>query len=159
MWHALMKWLRGGPESKAAIRMSPRELGKKGEELAARYLADQGYRIVGRNVKLTFGEADIVAEGPDQITMVVIEVKTRLRRAGQPELSALITPEQAVDEEKRRTLLRIIRHLAASNGWVQRPLRIDVVAIDWHQEGDSASPVLRHHVDAVRDGGDLAQGG
>ena len=147
MWHALRKLWRGDARG---AKLSPKELGRKGEELAARYLEDQGYRIVGRNVKLTFGEADIVAEGPDQETMVLVEVKTRLRMAGQPELSALITPEQAVDEEKRKTLVRIIRHLAASNGWVGKPLRIDVVAIDWHQEGAEAHPVLRHHVDAVR---------
>ncbi len=151
MWHALGRWWRGDVGgAKLPPRLSPKELGRRGEELAARYLEDQGYRIVGRNVKLTFGEADIVAEGPDQKTMVLVEVKTRLRQAGQPELSAMITPEQAVDEEKRNTLVRIIRHLAASNGWVGKPLRIDVVAIDWHQEGTRVEPVLRHHVDAVR---------
>lgn len=143
----VMERLRG---REIARQSASKMLGAQGEDLAARYLVDQGYRIVARNVKLTFGEADIVAESPDQTTMVLVEVKTRLRRADQPALSAMITPEQAVDREKRQTLVRIIRHLAASNGWVGKPLRIDVIAIDWHQEGGEARPELRHHVDAVR---------
>lgn len=139
--------LRSGSHSQPASR----KLGAQGEELATRYLIDQGYRIVARNVKLTFGEADILAETPDQSTMVLIEVKTRLRRPDQPALSAAIAPEQAVDADKRRTLVRIIKHLASSNGWVGRPLRIDIIAIDWHEREGNSEPQLRHHVDAVRE--------
>ena len=36
--------------------------GKRGEELAADYLAEAGYRIIERNYRCLFGEIDIVAE-------------------------------------------------------------------------------------------------
>lgn len=150
MWAWLqrgMDRLRGQPR---AALSATRRLGAQGEDLAARYLIEHGYRILARNVKLTFGEADIVARAPDESTIVLVEVKTRLRRSDQPVLSATITPEAAVDADKRRTLLRIITHLAASNGWVGTPLRIDIIAIDWWEEGEHTRPDLRHHVDAVK---------
>ena len=36
-------------------------LGKAGERAAAKFLKRQGYRILHRNVKSTYGELDIVA--------------------------------------------------------------------------------------------------
>jgi putative endonuclease len=129
---------------------STRQLGKQGEDLATRYLIEHGYRIIARNVRLTFGEADIIARHPDEKTIVLVEVKTRLRRPDQPLLSATIAPEEAVDAAKRATLLRIITHLAASNGWVGTPLQIDIIAIDWWQENGQTRPDLRHHIDAVK---------
>jgi putative endonuclease len=134
-----------------ATSLSPtHKLGKQGEDLATRHLIDHGYRIIARNVKLTFGEADILAESPDQSTMVLVEVKTRSRRVDQPVLSATIAPEHAVDADKQRTLIRIIQHLAASNGWIGKPLRIDVIAIDWWEDNGQIRPDLRHYTDAVR---------
>ncbi|MBU6413730.1 MAG: YraN family protein [Planctomycetes bacterium] len=137
--------LRRKPQHLSATKA----LGAQGEDLATRYLIDQGYRIIARNVKLTFGEADILAESPDQTTMVLVEVKTRSRKTNQPLLSATIAPEHAVDADKQRTLIRIIQHLAASNGWVGKPLRIDIIAIDWWEENGQIHPDLRHYVDAV----------
>lgn len=137
--------LRGTPRHQSATKV----LGTQGEDLATRHLVDQGYRIIARNVKLTFGEADILAESPDQTTMVLVEVKTRTRKADQPLLSATIAPEHAVDADKQRTLIRIIQHLAASNGWVGKPLRIDIIAIDWWEENGQIRPDLRHYIDAV----------
>ena len=40
-----------------------RRLGRWGEDLAAEFLEQQGYRIVDRNWKCRFGELDLVAEG------------------------------------------------------------------------------------------------
>ena len=51
------------------------ELGKKGEDLAADFLASQGFHIVSRNWRFRQKEIDIVAfDGP---TLVFVEVKTR----------------------------------------------------------------------------------
>ncbi|PWE00275.1 YraN family protein [Marinilabilia rubra] len=51
------------------------ELGKKGEDKAATYLLDQGYRIASRNYRFDRKEIDIIAWDDDQL--VIVEVRTR----------------------------------------------------------------------------------
>ena len=52
------------------------ELGRRGEEAAARFLERRGYDIVERNWECAAGEADIVARDGDG-SIVFVEVKTR----------------------------------------------------------------------------------
>ena len=52
-----------------------RELGRRGEEQAASYIEEQGYTIIGRNVRLGRYEIDIIAV--EAKVLVFIEVKTR----------------------------------------------------------------------------------
>jgi putative endonuclease len=51
------------------------ELGQRGEDLAARFLEDAGYRLIERNWRCRQGEIDIIACIAD--TLVFVEVKTR----------------------------------------------------------------------------------
>jgi len=51
------------------------ELGKKGEELAARYLIKKGYKIRHKNWRYRHEELDIVAFYDKQL--IVVEVKSR----------------------------------------------------------------------------------
>ena len=50
-------------------------LGRKGEKAVAKYLKKSGMKILHRNFKTPFGEADLVAEDNDEVAFV--EVKTR----------------------------------------------------------------------------------
>jgi putative endonuclease len=54
--------------------LDDRELGEWGEEVAARYLAARGWRILGRRMKTSAVEVDIVALADREI--VCVEVKT-----------------------------------------------------------------------------------
>lgn len=38
-----------------------KELGDLGEKLACEYLVKNGYKIIGRNYRISFGEIDIIA--------------------------------------------------------------------------------------------------
>ena len=63
------------------------EIGRSGEESAARYLESLGWRILARNYRTRYCELDIVAEEPTpgEATHCFIEVKTRRSRAyGSP---------------------------------------------------------------------------
>ena len=51
-----------------------RAKGDKAEDRACRYLSDNGYRVVDRNVSSRFGEIDILAIKDD--TLHIIEVKS-----------------------------------------------------------------------------------
>ena len=123
------------------------DLGRAGEREAARMLRRSGYRILGRNIRLRVGEADLVCLAPDRRTVVVVEVKSRLRKQGASAQSRAIAPEAAIHQHKRRKLLAVTRSLIRLKGWTDRPVRIDVVAVEWSSPG--AAPVLRHHVNAV----------
>lgn len=49
--------------------------GKKGEEIAAKYLKKNGYKILEKNFRKSYGEIDIIAQKGENIAFV--EVKTR----------------------------------------------------------------------------------
>ncbi|MEG2100100.1 MAG: YraN family protein [Flavobacterium sp.] len=51
------------------------ELGKKGEDLAAAYLEENGYKILERNWTFQKAEIDIIAQKEN--ILAVVEVKTR----------------------------------------------------------------------------------
>ena len=68
-------------------------LGKKGEKLAAAYLKGLGYKILKKNYKTPFGEADIIAQDKGEI--VFVEVKTRTDdRFGAPREAVTKTKQQ-----------------------------------------------------------------
>lgn len=101
-------------------RRDPRQLlGKLGEDAAAEYLRRRGYDILARNVRSSLGEIDLVALDGDGV-VVFVEVKTRRRG------SAL----EAVDRRKQRRLTALARAFLARAGWLERPARFDVVAVD-----------------------------
>lgn len=134
---------RLSPAPRAPRRGDTRALGRAGERAAAQLLRRSGYKVLGRNIRLRIGEADLVCLAPDRRTVVVVEVKARFREPGD---DTSIPPEANIHAKKRRKLLAVTRTLARLNNWHDRPVRIDVVAVDWPTKG---KPVLRHHVGAV----------
>ncbi|MGH7133539.1 MAG: YraN family protein [Phycisphaerales bacterium] len=135
-WFAVRRWLFGRNAWRPASA-----LGVRAEDEAVRHLRGLGYTILDRNVRVTMGEADVVVRDPAG-AIAVVEVKSRVLEPGVEHPP----PEAAVTRDKRRRLVRILRHLARANQW-SGPLRIDVVAIDWTDDRPAA---VRHYVDAVR---------
>ena len=73
-------------------------LGKKGEKLVVAYLKKQGCKVLEKNYRTPFGEADIIVLDGDEIAFV--EVKTRTSDSyGQP--------SEAVGPDKQRRYRRI----------------------------------------------------
>jgi putative endonuclease len=95
-------------------------LGQHGEQLAAEYLQQAGFRIVARNWRCREGEIDIVMV--DRRTLVACEVKTRSS-------TEYGTPLEAITWQKRRRL----RHLAVAwvlaHGVLFDEVRVDVVEV------------------------------
>jgi len=107
------------------------ELGRRGEDLAARHLQEKGCRIVGRNLRNSIGELDLVVL--DGLTVVIVEVKTRGRTDS--------SPAQAVDYRKQRKLTQTATLFLKSRNWLNRPIRFDVVEITLPS---GATPYIRH---------------
>src|SRR6185295_11507416 len=96
--------------------------GRRGEDLAHRFLRRQGFTIVARNYRLASGdaEADLIAwEGS---TLVFIEVKSRASEDFGP-------PDRAIGEEKRRHLLRLARAYTRKSDTPWEKVRFDVVTV------------------------------
>lgn len=100
--------------------MSGIALGKFGENVAARGLAAQGWRILDRNWRCRLGEIDIVAQ--DGGELVVVEVKTRRGTAFGP-------PEEAVTRAKLARLRRLAAAWLDSQSRHFDGVRVDVVAV------------------------------
>jgi len=101
-------------------RRKKKELGKRGEEVALRFLKKKGYRIIEKNYACKMGEMDIIAKEKD--TLVFIEVKTRT--------SALFGPPQlAVNFSKQRQLSKVALNYLKENRLEEAKARFDVVAI------------------------------
>lgn len=142
-WSRLTAALRGGVPGGDPAR---RALGRRGEREACRFLRRAGYRVLGRNVCSPRGEADAVCLAPDGRTIVIVEVKSR-RRPDDPDAAARQLPAEAsVGVEKGRKLREVTRAIVRANRWDERPVRIDVVAVEWSQ---GRRPTVRHHVGAV----------
>ena len=81
------------PELRRGRGLSNRLSGAWGEELALRYLTQQGYELVERNYRTRYGELDLVLRHQD--TLVFAEVKLRRGTGLGHPLEALTPRKQA----------------------------------------------------------------
>lgn len=110
-------------------------LGARGENVAAKFLRNLGYRIIQRNFKCPLGEIDIIAR--DDKTLVFVEVKTRT--ADEP------TPETQVNPFKQHQITKVAKLYLSRYGNAMPPARFDIVAIVWPT---GREPQIRHTVAA-----------
>lgn len=96
------------------------EIGKIGEDIAARYLQQKGYKIIDRNFESRQGEIDIIAI--DKNELVFVEVKTRTNmKFGKP--------IEAVDKLKQKHLIKTVEYYLYSRHLEDEFVRIDVIEI------------------------------
>jgi putative endonuclease len=115
-----------------------KELGRKGEEKAIRFLKKRGYRIIEKNYVCKMGEMDIIAREKD--TLAFIEVKTRTSTEFGP-------PQLAVTEFKQRQLSKVALNFLKEKNIEDMKARFDVVAILLAPEGEE--------IELIRDAFDL----
>lgn len=106
-------------------------LGKRGEDLAADYLAGKGYTIVERNWRNSHQEIDIIAKDRDEL--VVVEVKTR-------RTDIYGSPDEAVSERKQALLV------SAANAYIDQhdlfcDTRFDIISVIMPKYGE---PIIEH---------------
>jgi len=96
-------------------------LGRRGEDLAHRYLQGLGYAVVARNYKPGIdSEIDIVARKDEAV--VFVEVKSRRSM----EYGA---PERAMDMEKQKHIVRAARTYTTRAGIEWNRVRFDVISV------------------------------
>ncbi len=116
--------------------MTAHEIGRRGEQAAARYLQRMGYEVIERNWECPAGEADIVAL--DEGTLVFCEVKTRTSLDHG-------LPVEAVDAQKRSRYEKIAGWYLRDHDYTDMCVRFDIVAL-LVVNGERA--LVRHYVNA-----------
>lgn len=96
------------------------DLGRRGEECAAVYLTDAGYRLLERNWRCQQGEIDLIAEHDGLI--VFVEVKSRSS-------VAFGHPFEAITIEKVARLRRLAATWCDESQTSPRRIRIDAIAV------------------------------
>ncbi|MDQ6758598.1 MAG: YraN family protein [Acidobacteriota bacterium] len=96
--------------------------GRRGEDLAHRFLQRAGFVIVARNYRIPAGSGEIDLVGWEDDKLVIVEVKTRRTDEYGP-------PDRAIGQDKKQSLLRAARDYArrADAPWDQ--VRFDVVNV------------------------------
>jgi putative endonuclease len=97
-------------------------LGKRGEDLAHRYLRSSGYMVIARNYRPAGGEveADIVARQGDYL--VFVEVKSRAS-------GDYGSPDRAIGSDKQKNIMRAARAYATRAGIDWSQVRFDTISI------------------------------
>jgi putative endonuclease len=115
------------------------DLGRAGEERAARHLVSAGYTLIERNWRCAQGEIDIVALQGEELAFV--EVKTRRS-------IAYGHPFEAIDSRKKRRMWGLAHAWAVANPDHARGrrIRLDVVGIVGQ---DPSTGSLEHVADLV----------
>jgi len=131
----LKKWFRTIFRTTSANSTEDVALGERGENLAATFLRNKGYKILERNFRTAVGEVDIIAR--DGKVLIFVEVKTRAY--DDP------TPEEQVNTVKMHQVTKTAKVYLSRFGGAQPPARLDVVAIIWPHGHE---PIIRHHENA-----------
>ncbi len=94
--------------------------GRTGEQVAASFLAERGYRVLAKNQRTPVGEIDLVCRTPSQV--IVVEVKAR---SGGEYGSAL----EAIGPRKARRLRAAAMWWLSERGLLPCSVRFDAVLV------------------------------
>ena len=116
-----------------------KEIGQKGENLAADYLQNAGYTVLERNYRCKLGEIDIIARDND--TLVFIEVRSRSSLA-------FGLPQESINRRKRHQISKVALEYMIRRKLKNIPARFEVVAVSF--EG------RKEKVDLIKDAFELS---
>jgi putative endonuclease len=94
--------------------------GRAGEDAAARWYADAGYRLLARNWRCRLGELDLIVSRGG--TLVVVEVKARRG-------PAFGGGYEAVDARKRRKVRALTEAFLVGSRFGPSAIRFDVASV------------------------------
>ncbi len=107
------------------------DLGRFGEEVAASYLLEQGWRIIGQNWKVRGGELDLVCMQDSRV--IFVEVKTRTE-------FGMGHPLESLGVKQKGKLLRTAGQYLSQHRLWSRECRFDFICVTVGRE------VLIEHV-------------
>ncbi len=115
--------------------MNKSEIGKFGEDFAARYLSGKGYMIKDRNFRGKHGEIDIIAYDMDGC-LVFVEVKTRKN-------DDYGYPSEFVDRKQQKRL----RYMAQLYSGDDMYMRFDIIEVYYGNSPDGMYVKAVNHIE------------
>ena len=104
-------------------RLSPDQaLGRRGEDVAHRFLQRAGFIVVARNYRMASGAGELDLIGWENETLVFVEVKSR-------QTDEYGAPDRAIGRQKEASLVRAAREYARHAEVPWEKVRFDVVNI------------------------------
>lgn len=100
-------------------------VGKKGEEIAEKFLMRQGYEILESNYFCKFGEIDIIAKKKDLICFIEVKTRTNLCYG---------KPVDAITPYKIRHIVKSAQYYISQNHLEDFEVRLDVIEIEMINE-------------------------
>jgi len=121
-----------------------KQTGSRGEDAACRFLEQDGFTIVDRNVRnkrgYAVGEIDIIARKDDRIFFV--EVKTRTQT-----YKSMLPPEMSITREKIHKLHRAIDRYRTRNREIATlPYQLDAIVVIYNRDGSLQSIRRLEHI-------------
>ncbi len=114
--------------------------GKKGEEIAGRFLTSRGYRILDRNFRTPRGEIDLIVL--DGEYLVFVEVKSRRgNRFG--------APQDAVDRRKQEHLIKASQFYMTRKKLENICCRFDLVVVEESASGQTRVKHIQNTVEVA----------
>ena len=119
-------------------------VGMTGEDVAAKFLEQNGYTVIERNYRCGHEEIDIIAA--DEQFLVFVEVKTRSCHI--PDSTVYGRPASAVSATKQRHVVSAARAYLRSHPENTRQPRLDVIEVYLKKTTAGAPPQLLdiHHI-------------
>ena len=115
-------------------------LGRRGEDLAHRYLRNKGWAVLARNYRPDGSDSEIDIVARDGGVHVFIEVKSRAS-------AEFGTPDRAIGQEKHKNIVRAARAYSTRAGIEWSEVRFDTISIVF-----TNPPSIFHQQDAFFEG-------
>lgn len=98
------------------------QLGRRGEDIAHRFLQRAGIVVVARNYRMNSGAGEIDLIGWERDTLVFVEVKSR-------QTDEFGAPDRAIGQQKQNSLIRAAREYARHAEVPWNHVRFDAVTV------------------------------
>jgi putative endonuclease len=133
----VLYWLADFARDRARRRSWDPDLaaGRRGEDIAHRFLQRAGMTVVARNHRTPNGSGEVDLIGWEEDTLVFVEVKSRSSGDFGP-------PDRAIDEQKQHQILKAALDYARQADVPVTKLRFDVVNVVF-----SSPPAVTHYKD------------
>ena len=97
-----------------------KKLGNAGENLAATFLENHGYKILEKNYRIRTAEIDIIAEKDGAIIFVEVKTRSNIRKG---------TPAEAVNLRKQKKIIEAASVFLQDENFCECACRFDVIEI------------------------------
>lgn len=119
---------------------STKDIGNLGEKVGGEYLRRLGFTDIGRNIRSSFGEIDIVATSRDGACLHIVEVKARLcMEFPDGRFEATYDPSANLHTHKIQKVARMASWYVGLTGW-EGEWQIDGLTV-WLRKRDGMARV------------------